>query len=111
LVIYIHKNHYFIQMWPLKTKIEIATEIANRCRDLRLEQNLSQEELAKRSGIALRTYRRFEQEGSISLERLIGVIQSLNRISELETILRPSPFEDLDQIENPKAARNRSRSR
>ncbi|MDA0349937.1 MAG: helix-turn-helix transcriptional regulator [Verrucomicrobia bacterium] len=98
-------------MWPLKTKKEIAAEIANRCRDLRLEQNLSQEELAKRSGIVLRTYRRFEQEGSISLERLVGVIQSLNRISELETILRPSPFADLDQIENPKPARKRSRSR
>lgn len=98
-------------MWLLNTKKEIALELANRCRALRLEQNLSQEELAQRAGIALRTYRRFEQEGSISLERLIGVIQSLNRIPELESILLPSPVQDLDQIENPKPARKRSRSR
>ncbi len=98
-------------MWPLKTKREISLEIANRCRALRLEQNYSQEELASRAGIATRTYRRFEQEGSISLERLIAIIHSLNRISELETILQPSPVEDLDQIENRKPARRRSRSK
>ena len=98
-------------MWPLKTKYEISLEIAQRCRSLRLEQNLSQEELANRAGIATRTYRRFEQEGSISLDRFVAIIHSLNRIAELESILKPTPVEDLDQIENPKPARLRSRSK
>lgn len=98
-------------MWLLKSKKEISHELAGRCRDLRLEQNLSQKELADRAGIALQTYRRFEQEGRISLERFIGVVQTLNRIPELEGILHPSPIEDLDQIENPKPPRKRSRSR
>ena len=98
-------------MWLFKTKKEIAKEIATRCRELRLEQNLSQEELAERSGIATRTYRRFEQEGQISLERLIAVIHSLNRISELEEMLLPSPVTDLDEIEKPKPARKRSRTK
>ena len=98
-------------MWSIKTKAEIAREIAQRCRSLRLEQNVTQEELANRAGIAPRTYRRFEQEGLISLERLIAVIHSLNRISELEMILLPSPVQDLDEIERPKPLRKRSRSK
>jgi len=98
-------------MWPLKTKQEISSEIAQRCRTLRLEQNLSQEELANRAGIATRTYRRFEQEGSISLDRFVAIVHSLNRISELENVLKPSPVEDLDEIEKPKPARQRSRSK
>ncbi len=98
-------------MWSIKTKAEIAREIAQRCRSLRLEQNVTQEELANRAGISPRTYRRFEQEGLISLERLIAVIHSLNRISELEMILLPSPVQDLDEIERPKPLRKRSRSK
>ena len=98
-------------MWLLKTAPEIAKKIANRCRALRLEQNFSQEELANRAGIAPRTYRRFEQEGSISFERLIAIVHSLNRISELEAILKPSPVQDLDEIEKGKAPRKRSRSK
>jgi len=72
---------------------------------------VTQEELANRAGISPRTYRRFEQEGLISLERLIAVIHSLNRISELEMILLPSPVQDLDEIERPKPLRKRSRSK
>lgn len=98
-------------MWLFKTKSEIAKEIANRCRELRLEQNLSQQELANRAGIAARTYRRFEQEGNISLERLVAVLHSLNRISELESILLPAPVQDLDEIEKAKPTRKRSRAR
>ncbi len=98
-------------MWLLKTKKEILNTLAERCRALRLEQNLSQAELASRAGIALPTYRRFEQEGSISLERFIGVVQSLNRLPELEGALLASPIQDLDQIEKPKPIRKRSRSR
>jgi transcriptional regulator with XRE-family HTH domain len=98
-------------MWLLNSKKEISRELAERCRNLRLEQNLSQKELADRAGIALQTYRRFEQAGSISLERFIGVVQSLNRIPELEGLLLPSPIEDLDQIEKPKPVRKRSHAR
>ena len=98
-------------MWLLKSKKEISRELAERCRNLRLAQNISQKELSDRAGIALQTYRRFEQEGSISLERFIGVVHSLNRIPELEGTLLPSPIGDLDQIENPKPVRKRSRSR
>ena len=98
-------------MWILKTQTEISQELAQRCKALRLQQNLSQEEIADRSGITLSTYRRFEREGCISLERLVSVIHSLGRISDLERILLPSPVNDLDQIEKPKPLRKRSRAR
>ena len=98
-------------MWLFKTPPEIAKDIAIRCRELRLEQNFSQQELASRAGIATRTYRRFEQEGNVSLERLVAIVHSLNRISELERILLPAPVQDLDEIEKAKPTRKRSRAR
>ncbi len=98
-------------MWIFKTQTEISQEIAQRCKAIRLEQNLSQQEIAKRSGITLSTYRRFEREGSISLERLVSVVHSLGRISELEKILLPTPIRDLDQIEKSSPPRKRSRAR
>lgn len=98
-------------MWSLKTQSEVSQEVADRCRTLRLEQNLTQEEIAQRSGISLRTYRRFEQEGCISLQRFISVIHSLGRIAELESLLAPSPIRNLDEIEKSKPPRQRSRTR
>lgn len=98
-------------MWPLKTRKEIAQELADRCRRIRLEQNISQEELAQKAGIALRTYRRFEQEGVISLDRFIAIVHSLSRIAEFENVLLATPIQDLSELENPKTKRERSRKR
>lgn len=55
----------------LQTPKEIALELAQRVKALRLDREWTQEELAGRAGIALATYQRFERTGRISLERLL----------------------------------------
>jgi transcriptional regulator with XRE-family HTH domain len=95
-------------MLSLKTDLEILNELADKCRQLRLRQNMSQQEVADRAGIALRTYRRFEQEGLISLERFVAVVRALNRLSELEELLAPPPIADLRELDRPQPRRKRA---
>ena len=96
-------------MWILKSDGEIVGDLSERCRSIRLSQNMTQQEAAERAGIPLRTYRRFEQEGQISLERFVAVLRALNRAGELESLLAPLPVRDLRELESPQPTRKRAR--
>jgi len=96
-------------MWILKSDDEMVGELSERCRSIRLSQNMTQQEAAERAGIPLRTYRRFEQEGQISLERFVAVLRALNRAGELESLLEPLPVRDLRELESPQPMRKRAR--
>lgn len=50
---------------------DLAKGIAARARERRLEMNLSQAALAKRSGVSLGTLKRFERTAEISLKNLL----------------------------------------
>lgn len=91
-------------MIVLKSVAARSLELASRVRSLRLAKQWSQAELAHRAGLSLGTYRLFEQEGAISLERLIKISDVLGCSAELdrlfsvdqnipsvETILKPKP--------------------
>ena len=56
----------------LKPPMDIRMEIAERFREVRLNQNITQEALAKRTGVSLGSLRRFESEGEISLKNLLN---------------------------------------
>lgn len=60
------------------TPLEAATLLAQRIKELRLAQNLSQKTLADRSGVSYGTIKRFEQSGKISL--FLGVLEEFNSL-------------------------------
>lgn len=95
-------------MLSLKSDVEMLKELAGKCRELRLRQNMSQQEVSERAGIALRTYRRFEQEGQIALERFVAVVRALNRLPELERLLEPPPVADLRELDTKRPQRKRA---
>lgn len=86
-------------------------ELVGRCRELRLRQNLTQAEVAARAGIPLSTYRRFEQEGQLTVERFVAVLHALNQVETLEQFLQPPPISDLRQLSEPVPKRQRARLR
>jgi len=49
---------------------EMQIALADRIKHHRLQKNLTQSELATRSGLSLASYRRFEKTGEISLKSL-----------------------------------------
>lgn len=70
----------------LKSQQEIMQEIATRAKDKRLEQNLTQEGLALRSGVSLGSIKRFERSGEISLKSLIDIALALGYLEDFSAL-------------------------
>jgi transcriptional regulator with XRE-family HTH domain len=75
-------------MLSLDISSEILLIIAKQARELRLEKNLTQEGLAKRSGVSLASIKRFERLGKISLESLLEIALVLGVLDEFKLLFR-----------------------
>jgi transcriptional regulator with XRE-family HTH domain len=75
-----------MRTFDLLTHQEICHEFGQRCRRLRLQANLSQLELADRTGVSLSSIRRLESSGQATLELLVRVAQALHLVSHLENL-------------------------
>lgn len=84
--------------FSLMTPEDIAIEMALRLRNRRLAQNLTLEGLARRSGVALGTLKKFERTGRIALVSFIRLVITLKDEAALEKILLEQKFETLDEI-------------
>ena len=74
-------------LFDLASVGEISKALAQRLRALRLQQALSQAELAGRSGVSERALRNLEATGQATLETFLRITQALGRASDLENIL------------------------
>lgn len=80
---------------------DIAKDMASDFRRRRIEKNLTREQIAERSGVAVSNIVRFEQKGLISLKNLIGIAMVMGYTSEIRrTFSEPkySTMEELTQI-------------
>ncbi len=83
---------------PVNSK-EARLLVANRVRQLRLQAGWSQVELAKRAGFPWETYRRFESDGHIQLDRLCRIVVALGRLKDFSKFLEPLPIESMEALE------------
>lgn len=81
---------YFDMDLTKVTNDAVCSFLASRIRAERLRQGHSQTVMAKKSGIALRTYKRIEQTGTGSIQNLIIILRTLERITAI-TLLLPTP--------------------
>ncbi len=75
---------------------EILAELGSRLRRYRLQQNLTQADLARDAGIGTRTVRNVEAGGDTQLVTLLRILRALGRLDALDAFLpRPgvSPME------------------
>ncbi len=79
------------------TPYETGLKLAQRHRTLRKRLNISQKEMAERSGVSLGSLKRFERSGKISLESLLKLSHLLGRLSDFDKILEEK--ENPDDIE------------
>lgn len=61
------------------TTDEVCGYLGSKVRGVRQKAHESQEQFAKRAGIPLRTYKRFETHGKASLETFIQVLRAIER--------------------------------
>jgi transcriptional regulator with XRE-family HTH domain len=90
---------------------DILSDLGNKLKQHRLNQNLSSGELAKKSGVSVRTITGFERgEKNISLLNLIELLRALQLINHLREILPELPtISPLELIEIEKKKRKRAR--
>jgi len=77
---------------------DIALELASRVRNSRLAQSLTQEGLARRSGVPFGTLKKFERTGQIALVSFIRLITALGAETALENLLVEQEFRTLDEV-------------
>jgi transcriptional regulator with XRE-family HTH domain len=93
-----------------KTPHEVQQEIASRFKARRLSKNLTQEGLAKRSGVSWSSLKRFESTGLIALESLLKIALVLDCLADFDKVCvddgRGFAAKSLDEIlSRPKARR------
>ena len=87
--------------YTLSNPDDIAREIAEDFRKRRIEKNLTREQVAEQSGVAVSNIVRFEQKGLISLKNLIGIAIAMGYTSEIKGLFdqpKYSTMEELTQI-------------
>lgn len=82
-------------MIHILSNAQIEQELGHRIRNRRLERNISQAELAERSGLSRRTITSVEHGEGATLSTLIALLRALQALDCLEQILPdpgPSPL-------------------
>jgi transcriptional regulator with XRE-family HTH domain len=65
----------------------VLKELGERLAQTRLQQNVTQDELASRSGVGVRTLRRFESGNGATLDNFIRLLQALGHAHLLDQVL------------------------
>ncbi len=87
---------------------ELMKAVAGNVRAMRLGRNITQKDFALRLGIALPTYRRFEQSGEISLRKLVEIAQFLDCTQDLEKLFSSQEYASIEDVIN--GTQNRKRA-
>jgi len=87
--------------------------LAQRVRQARLSNNITQAEMAARALLSLPAYQRFEQTGRTSLASFVKILFVLNHQNDLRSILAQTPaITSLDEFEDRhRPSRLRARKR
>lgn len=82
------------------TPKEIQLEIVKNVRRKRKELKLTQEELAKKSGVSFGSIKRFENKGEISLFSLIKIAIVLGCEEEFLELFKKKEYSSIEEIIN-----------
>ncbi len=87
-------------MISLLTVSKAQKKLSEFTRARRLETGLTQEGLARRSGVSLPTLRKFEQKGLISLESFLKLMMVLDGLENLVDAVKPvkKEFTSIDEV-------------
>lgn len=80
------------------TAQEIAGQLAVNIRTQRKKRKLTQVEMAKKSGVSLASYRRFEQTGLIALQSLINIAIALGCEDEFDGLFSGQHYSSIEEV-------------
>ena len=89
----------------------LASAIAGNARERRLAAGLTQQELAKKSGVSPGSLKRFENLHEISLKHLLMIAVALQCTEGFDKLFPPPPAQRLDDILKYQQEKKRQRGR
>lgn len=81
----------------IKNSNEVVKLLCDRLRKERLNQQMTQAEVAQRAGVGVNTVSNLEAGKNVSFENLVKVAMVLGRLKELEQLFQPK-LESIDDI-------------
>lgn len=93
----------------LQSPDDIERELGDRLRQLRVQQELRQGDLAERAGVDVKALRRFEQSGQGSVSTLVRICFALGVQNQLAALFPPPPAASLHELLDEAAPRRRVR--
>lgn len=87
--------------------LAVARELGQRLEQIRLEQNLSQQQLADEIGITAVSYRNLI-DGRGKVSNLIALMRALGKVAQLELLLPPSEFSPMERLKMQGKRRQRA---
>ncbi len=93
-----------------KTPESILNSVAQRIKERRLERNWTQKYLASKAGMPIATYRRFEQEGEISLRSLVMISIALELEDGFDSLFKEKSYQSIDELINSNYSKPRKRA-
>ena len=81
-----------------RTPEEWEAKLGEKLRDLRLRQNIHQEQLAQQAGVALNAVKHLEAGKGATVSSLTKVLRALGRVEWLETLAPPVVISPLQML-------------
>ncbi len=91
----------------LHTPNEIQLQLVERVKALRIAKGLTQKQLAERAGVSYGTFKLFERDGRISLDRLLSIAVVIGKPSGILAMFPEESYTSLDELEQLDAARTK----
>jgi transcriptional regulator with XRE-family HTH domain len=82
---------------------------AERVKEKRLEQNLTQKAFAKRAGVGYDAYRKFEQIGEITFRNLVLCAIALDKAEGFAELFVEKSYQNMDELLKIKEIKKRKR--
>lgn len=91
----------------------IMKELGQRIQESRIAMNLTQAQMAERSGVALRTVARIEKGESVNVENVLNVLRVLGNLNQLvqEQVLAPTELIDVGKKRRRASGKQKSQKR
>lgn len=97
-------------MLELLHPAELAREISKKAKQKRIDLNITQQELAERSGVSYGSVKRFEQRGEISLKNLLQIATVLRSAGDFESLFSKQRYQSIDDVIQEKSRKERKRA-
>ncbi len=96
------------RIFPNSRTETVLTELGQRIRRTRLEQNRTAEELAESSGVGTRTLLRLESGEGATMTTLVRILRGLGKLNALDSFLPEPTVSPLELVKRSGRRRQRA---